>query len=116
MTIDTDMHSHLSRSSALQMAMAAQQKDYEYLAFLNMSFKWKKHEIALHHLEPEGPLLTFSKYIGDVLAAATQANVEIRLGLEVDFIPEKNELIYAFILENKWDFLIGSVHEINGFN
>ena len=32
----------------------------------------------------------------------------------MDFIPEKNDLIYAFIQAYNWDFLIGSVHEING--
>jgi histidinol-phosphatase (PHP family) len=32
----------------------------------------------------------------------------------VDFIPGKNELIQSFIQAYNWDFLIGSVHEING--
>ena len=113
MTIDTDMHSHVSRSSALQMVLAAQQKGLRVLGLSEHIFQMQETRIVLHHLEPEGPLLTFSKYAGDVLAAATQANVEIRLGLEVDFIPEKNELIYAFIQAYNWDFLIGSVHEIN---
>ena len=47
-------------------------------------------------------------------AAASQSNVDIRLGLEVDFIPGMNELIHSFIQAYNWDFLIGSVHEING--
>jgi histidinol-phosphatase (PHP family) len=114
MTIDTDMHSHVSRSSALQMAMAAQQKGLYVLGLSEHVFQMQETRLALHHLEPEGPLLTFSKYTEDVLAAATQSNVDIRLGLEVDFIPEKNELIHSFIQEYNWDFLIGSVHEING--
>ncbi|HWZ18280.1 MAG TPA: PHP domain-containing protein [Ktedonobacteraceae bacterium] len=114
MTINTDMHSHVSRSSALQMAMAAQQKGLYVLGLSEHVFQMQETRLALHHLEPEGPLLTFSKYTEDVLAAATQSNVDIRLGLEVDFIPGKNELIHSFIQEYNWDFLIGSVHEING--
>ena len=114
MTIDTDMHSHVSRSSALQMALAAQQKGLRVLGLSEHIFQMQETRHALQHLEPEGPLLTFITYIKDVLTAATQSNVEIRLGLEVDFIPEKNELIYAFIQDYDWDFLIGSVHEING--
>ena len=114
MIIDTDMHSHVSRSSALQMVLAAQQKGLRVLGLSEHVFQMQETRLALHHLEPEGPLLTFSKYIEDVRAAAIQSNVEIRLGLEVDFIPEKNELIHAFIQEYNWDFLIGSVHEING--
>ena len=114
MTIDSDMHNHVSRSSALQMAQAAQQKGLRVLGLSEHVFQMEETRLVLQHLETEGPLLTFSKYTGDAIAAATQANVEIRLGLEVDFIPEKNELIYAFIQEYNWDFLIGSVHEING--
>lgn len=114
MTIDTDMHSHVSRSSALQMALAAQQKGLRVLGLSEHVFQMQETRLAIDHLVPEGPLLTFSKYIEDVRAAAIQSNVEIRLGLEVDFIPEKSELIYAFIQAYNWDFLIGSVHEING--
>src|SRR5947209_17946098 len=114
MLIDTDMHSHVSRSSALQMALAAQQKGLRVLGLSEHVFQMQETRHALQHLKPEGPLFTFSTYIEDVLAAAAQTNVDIRLGLEVDFIPEKNELISAFIQEYNWDFLIGSVHEING--
>ena len=38
----------------------------------------------------------------------------IKLAMEVDFIPGKNEDIQASIQGHDWDFLIGSVHEIDG--
>ena len=114
MTIDTDMHSHVSRSSAWQMVLAAQQKGLRVLGLSEHVFQMQETRLALQHLEPEGPLLTFNTYIEDVRAAAGQSNVDTRLGLEVDFIPGKNELIHSFIHEYTWDFLIGSVHEING--
>jgi len=114
MTIDTDMHSHVSRSSALQMVLAAQQKGLRVLGLSEHVFQMQETRLALQHLEPEGPLLTFNTYIEDVHTAASQSHVAIRLGLEVDFIPGKNELIYSFIQAYNWDFLIGSVHEING--
>lgn len=114
MTIHSDMHSHVSRSSAQQMALAAQQKGLRVFGLSEHVFQMQETRHALQHLKPEGPLLTFSTYIEEVAAAASQSNVDIRLGMEVDFIPEKNELIHAFIQEYNWDFLIGSVHEING--
>jgi histidinol-phosphatase (PHP family) len=114
MTIYSDMHSHVSRSSALQMALAAKQKGLRVLGLSEHVFQMQETRHVLKHREPEGPLLTFRTYIEDVDEAATQSNVAIRLGLEVDFIPEKNELIHAFIQEYSWDLLIGSVHEING--
>ena len=114
MIIDTDMHSHVSRSSALQMILAAQQKGLRVLGLSEHVFQMQETRLALQHLAPEGPLLTFDTYIEDVSAAASQSNVDVRLGLEVDFIPGMNELIHSFIQEYSWDFLIGSVHEING--
>ena len=114
MAIDTDMHSHVSRSSALQMVLAAQQKGLRVLGISEHVFQMQETRLALQHLEPEGPLLTFNTYIEDVRAAASQAQIDVRLGLEVDFIPGKNEQIHSFIQAYNWDFLIGSVHEING--
>jgi histidinol-phosphatase (PHP family) len=114
MTIDTDMHSHVSRSSALQMAQAAMQKELRVLGLSEHIFQMQETRLALQHLKPEGPLLTFDTYIEDVSSAASQSSLDVRLGLEVDFIPGKNELIQSFIQEYSWDFLIGSVHEIDG--
>ncbi len=114
MIIDTDMHSHVSRSSAWRMVQAAQQKGLRVLGLSEHVFQMEETRSALQHLKPEGPLLTFNTYIEDVHTAASQSNIDVRLGLEVDFIPGRNELIHAFIQEYNWDFLIGSVHEING--
>ncbi len=114
MIIDTDMHSHVSRSSAWRMVQAAQQKGLRVLGLSEHVFQMEETRSALQHLKPEGPLLTFNTYIEDVRTAASQSNIDVRLGLEVDFIPGRNELIHAFIQEYNWDFLIGSVHEING--
>jgi histidinol-phosphatase (PHP family) len=38
----------------------------------------------------------------------------VRIGLEVDFVPDKNIEIWQVIQGRPWDFLIGSVHEIDG--
>lgn len=69
---------------------------------------------SLEHLPHEGPLLTLAAYIDQVRTAAQDLQFDARLGLEVDFIPGKNELIQSFIQQHRWDFLIGSVHEIDG--
>src|SRR2546426_5098896 len=113
MTIDTDLHSHVCPSSARQMMQAAQQKGLRVLGITEHVFQMKEARPALQHMELEGPLLTYATYIEEVLTAASQSDVDARLGLEVDFIPEKNELILSSIQGHNWDFLIGSVHEID---
>ncbi len=113
MTIDSDMHSHVSRSSALKMIQAAKQKGVRVLGLSEHVFQMRETRLALQHLGLEGPLLSFNEYIHDVRTVSAQSNIDVRLGLEVDFIPEKNEQIQAFLQGYSWDFLIGSVHQIN---
>src|SRR5713101_5435659 len=114
MIIDTDFHSHVSRSSAAQMIETAQQKGLRVLGLSEHVFQMEEARPLLKHLGPEGPLLTFATYIEDVHTAAKQSDFDARLGLEVDFIPEKNELIQSSLQGYDWDFLIGSVHEVDG--
>jgi histidinol-phosphatase (PHP family) len=117
MTIDTDFHSHVARSSASQMVEAARVKGLRILGLSEHVFQMREARPALEHMALEGELLSFAEYRDAVRAAGQQAECETRLGLEVDFIPGKNEQIWATLgawgaLE--WDFLIGSVHEVDG--
>lgn len=114
MSIDTDFHSHVSRSSATKMIQAAQEKGLRVLGFSEHVFQMKEARLLLEHLGPEGPLLTFEDYTGDVRTAAEDLQFGARLGLEVDFIPGKNKRIQSLVQAYAWDFLIGSVHEVDG--
>jgi histidinol-phosphatase (PHP family) len=114
MTIDTDFHSHICRSSAHAMVQAAQEKGLRILGLSEHVFQMSEAHPLLEHLPQEGPLVTFPGYMDQVRTAAQQLQFDARLGLEVDFIPEKNELIQALVQAQAWDFLIGSVHEVDG--
>ncbi len=114
MTIDSDFHSHVSRSSAREMALAAQEKGLRVLGLSEHIFQMSEARPILEHMPLEGPLLTFPGYVEAVHAAGQLVSVDVRLGMEVDFIPGKNEAIQAHLEGHPWDFLIGSVHEIDG--
>jgi histidinol-phosphatase (PHP family) len=114
MPLDTDFHSHVSRSSAREMAQSAQEKGLRVLGLSEHVFQMKEARSTLDHLSLEGPLLTFPTYIEEVRTAHQDLRVEVRLGMEVDFIPGKNEAIQTYLQSYSWDFLIGSVHEIDG--
>ena len=113
MTIDTDFHSHVVRSSARQMAEAAREQGLRMLGLSEHIFQMTEARPTLQHMKEEGPTLSFSEYIDAVRAASQEAGVETRLGLEVDYIPGLNEQIQAFLPGRDWDFLIGSVHEVD---
>ena len=112
--IDTDFHSHVARSSAREMAQTAREKGLRILGLSEHIFQMTEARPTLPHLPEEGPTLSFSEYSDAVRAAAQEVGIETGLGLEVDFIPGLNEQIQAFLPGHDWDFLIGSVHEVDG--
>src|SRR5215471_18165319 len=113
MTIVTDFHSHVAPSSAYEMIQAAHKKGLRVLGLSEHVFQMSEVRPLLQHLPQEGPLLTFATYADQVQAAAHDLQFDTRLGLEVDFIPRKNEQIQSYVQAHNWDYLIGSVHEIN---
>jgi histidinol-phosphatase (PHP family) len=114
MVLDTDFHSHVSRSSALQMAQAARAKGLCVLGLSEHDFQMHEAHPLLDHMPQEGPMMALANYIEAVRAAGQEAQCDVRLGMEVDFIPQQNEQIQALLQGHDWDFLIGSVHEVDG--
>lgn len=112
MPITTDFHNHVARSSAVQMVQAARAKGLQVLGLSEHVFQMKEARAPLAHMALEGPISSFASYIEGVHSAAQ--SFDVRLGLEVDFVPGKNEEIQALLQEYPWDYLIGSVHQIDG--
>ncbi len=42
-------------------------------------------------------------------------DVTVLLGLEADYVPEHEAQLRAFLAEHHFDYVIGGVHEVNGF-
>jgi histidinol-phosphatase (PHP family) len=49
------------------------------------------------------------------IQTAHRNNIDIRLGLEVDYIPGREEQIQEIIHRKEYDYIIGSVHFIDGW-
>ena len=114
MSIATDFHNHIVRSSAQQMVEAARGRGIHILGLSEHIFQMREANPHLLHMPLEGPILAYADYVEAVQAAGKNRDVEVRLGLEVDFIPERNEIIQSTLRGWPWDFLIGSVHEVDG--
>ena len=113
-SIVTDFHSHVVRSSPLQMAQSAKKRGLRVLGLSEHVFQMSEARPLLTHMPEEGPLLPYATYIEKVREAEEQTGLDVRLGLEVDFIPGKNANIQQSLQSYSWDFLIGSIHEIEG--
>src|SRR5690348_15271262 len=114
MHIISDFHSHVSQSSAAQMVQAARDKGLKTLGLSEHDFQMNEIRPILEHLPLEGALMPLADYAAAVQSAAKQFQMDVRLGMEVDFIPTQNGAIHALIREQQWDFLIGSIHEVDG--
>jgi histidinol-phosphatase (PHP family) len=114
MPLDTDLHSHVSRSSARQMAQAAREKGLRVLGLSEHIFQMEEWRPLLPHLPQEGPLLPAAAYLAAVRGAAEDERFDVRLGLEVDYVPTKHAQLQAALQPHAWDYLIGSVHEVDG--
>jgi histidinol-phosphatase (PHP family) len=96
------------------MALAAKKRGLRVLGLSEHVFQMQEVRAPLEHMPLEGPMLSLSAYVEAVQAAACRTVFDVRLGLEVDFIPGTNAQIQAPLQEYAWDFLIGSVHEVDG--
>ncbi len=62
------------------------------------------------------PLDALGDYVLEVLGAAQQTrDLRVRLGLEADFYPETVADLRERLAPYPWDFIIGSVHAVDGF-
>lgn len=113
MGIYSDFHSHVVRSSARQMVEEASRRGIQVLGLSEHVFQMREAHPYLEHMPLEGPILSFAEYIEAVQAAGRDTQVDVCLGLEVDFIPGKNEKIQSTLQGYPWDFLIGSIHQID---
>ena len=114
MNIDSDFHSHVVRSSASQMVERATEQGLRVLGLSEHIFQMSEARPLLPHMPQEGPFLTLDDYFTTIRAAAARTNFDVRIGLEVDFVPDKNAALWQTIEGRAWDFLIGSVHEVDG--
>lgn len=113
MAIDTDFHNHISYTSAAEMIQAAKQKGLRVFALSEHVFQMSETRELLGHMMLEGSLSTIPNYIKSVRVAAQNYQCDVRLGLEVDFIPNKKEQIQLLLHHYDWDFLIGSIHQVD---
>ncbi len=63
------------------------------------------------------PLGALDEYVATVQAAARESSpdVVVRLGVEADFIPETAGELKVLLAEYPFDYVIGSVHLVDGF-
>jgi len=68
-------------------------------------------------LEEEGRRCSRAEYVDSIAAASGErTDIVLRLALEVDFVPGTESAVSEVLAGVDWDYLIGSVHVIDGID
>src|SRR5262245_32295513 len=84
MKIISDFHSHVSRTSALQMVQTARDKGIKIFGLSEHDFQMSEIRPTLNHLPQEGIFMSLAEYVEGVQSAAQELQMDVRLGMEVD--------------------------------
>jgi histidinol-phosphatase (PHP family) len=63
----------------------------------------------------EIPHARLGEYAREVRAAVGRADITVLLGLEANYAPEHEDELRAFLADRSFDYVIGGVHDIDGF-
>jgi histidinol-phosphatase (PHP family) len=109
-----DYHSHncaVPLETMLVNARAAGLREYGVSEHV---FQLDEGHVVLPEEVEEGDRFPRAWYVQTVRdAAASSVDLAIKLGLEVDFVPERHTQIMAVTEGIEWDYLIGSVHVVD---
>jgi histidinol-phosphatase (PHP family) len=111
--IISDFHNHVSFTSAQAMVQSARQKGLQIFGLSEHISQTVEGRPPLSHMPQEGVIMPMKEYRYQVQEAGRTEDFDVRLGLEVDFYPGKNEAIQAVLQDYTWDFLIGSIHDVD---
>jgi histidinol-phosphatase (PHP family) len=104
------------------MIRVAEQSGFHVFGITEHTFQmheFREHDL-LSHIPLEGHIMDLEGYRDEVQlvsrVARLRERLDVRIGLEVDFIPEKNAAIQDILRPQTWDYLIGSVHDVDGLH
>ena len=111
----TDYHVHLETGPYTmqwlkQYVEAAQKQGVTDLGFSEHGYRFKQSkEILWNSWIEKRQTEDIEDYVNLILKAKKQG-LPVKLGIEMDFIPGKEEEIEEFLNPYPWDYVIGSVH------
>ncbi len=94
-----------------QMLSAAHEQGLKEIGFSDHYVLHPKGETRRWAMAPD----ELDAYVAEVQLHAENSRVQVKLGLEVDWFPESADAIREALSAHDFDYVIGSVHEVDGF-
>jgi histidinol-phosphatase (PHP family) len=112
-----DNHSHIILASIESMVAAAKKTQISrYSVTEHISqFSFARRSIKFGSVHESGRMFSsFDEYLNEFEKVRDADGIQVRKGLEVDYIREFKTEIGAAVSKEKWDVLLCSVHELPG--
>lgn len=88
---------------------------YEKHIYLEQDKLGKMQSKWLHQVANMPSITEFIEFIQSQKEKWSEEGVELRLGIEADYFPNGREELEELIAEQPWDYVIGSVHFLDGW-
>jgi histidinol-phosphatase (PHP family) len=111
-----DYHTHICESTIDAMLASAVEKGVREYGISEHIFMLDEGHPIFPLIPDEGIPFSRERYVETCRDRSRSAPLVIRLGLEVDYVPGTEALVAEVLAGVEWDYLIGSVHEIDGID
>ena len=115
-----DNHNHILNSTVLDMVNAAKIKNIKEFSITEhiSQFALPRKEVSFisFHAGDEGRIFkSFTDYRDEFHSIVPEKDIQIRMGLEVDYLPDFEKKLNQYVTESlPWDILLCSVHVCDG--
>ncbi len=112
----SDNHSHIILSPIESMVAAAKRKKIRHFSITEhiSQFQAPRSSIVFNSTHSRGRMFRdFQEYDAEFEKIGSSESLELRRGLEVDYIPKYKKTIAEYVNQEKWDILLCSVHELS---
>ena len=111
-----DYHTHICESTIDEMLASAVEKGVREYGISEHIFMLDEGHPIFPLIPKEGIPFSRELYVVTCRKRSRDTRISVRLGLEVDYVPGTEALVADVLAGVEWDYLIGSIHEIDGLD
>ncbi len=111
-----DYHTHICESTIDAMLASAVENGVREYGISEHIFMLDEGHPIFPLIPDEGIRFSLERYVETCRERSRSSQISIRLGLEVDYVPGTEARVADVLAGVDWDYLIGSIHEIDGID
>jgi histidinol-phosphatase (PHP family) len=107
-----DYHNHICGTTIDEMVASASALGLREFGISEHIFQLDEGHVIFPQQSEDGIRFSRDWYVETCRQCALAAPVDVRLGLEVDYLPGTEDAVASLLDGAEWDYLIGSIHEV----